>query len=95
MTDEDIEKVARKVLEMQKQEGVKTVKNQNTVAEVISKYHKEVYDKFGTTGQIDSAIRTVAIYSQGQRYISRLTAEELDKAREFAEILYKKILGKE
>lgn len=95
MNDEDIEKVARKVLELQKQEGVKAVKNPNTISDVINKYHREVYDKFGATGMIDSAIRTVVVYSQGQRYISRLNSVELDKAKEFAEFLYKKILGKE
>ena len=60
MTDEEIEKIARKVLELQKAEGVKTTQSLLTFQEVQQRYHKEIYQKFGTTNGIDSAIRTVA-----------------------------------
>lgn len=63
MTDEEIEKIAKKVLELQKADGVKTTQSLLTFQEVQQRYHKEIYQKFGTTGGIDSAIRTVATYS--------------------------------
>lgn len=62
MTDEEIEKIARKVLELQKAEGIKTTQSLLTFQEVQQRYHKDVFTKFGTTGSIDSAIRTVATY---------------------------------
>ena len=60
MTDEEIEKIAKKVLELQKTEGVKTTQSILTFQEVQQRYHHEIYQKFGTTGRIDDAIRTVA-----------------------------------
>lgn len=93
MTEEEIEKVARKVLELQKAEGVKTTQSLLTFQEVQQRYHKEIYDKFGTTGGIDSAIRTVATYSQGQRYVARLGGKEFDNAVQVADKLYRLILG--
>ena len=72
MTEEEIDKVARRVLELQKESGVKTTQSILTFQEVQQRYHKDIYTKFGTTGSIDSAIRTVATYSQGQRYVARL-----------------------
>ena len=93
MTDEEIEKIAKKVLELQKAEGVKTTQSLLTFQEVQQRYHKEVFQKFGTTGGIDSAIRTVATYSQGQRYVARLCGKEFDSAVQVADKLYRLILG--
>ena len=93
MTDEEIEKIAKKVLELQKAEGVKTTQSLLTFQEVQQKYHKEIYQKFGTTNGIDSAIRTVATYSQGQRYVARLGGKEFDDAVQVADKLYKLVLG--
>lgn len=96
MSDEDIDKIAKRVLELQKEQGVKaTQQGLLTFQEVQQRYHKEVYQKFGTTGGIDNAIRTVATYSQGQRYVARLGGKEFDKAVQVADKLYKLILGKE
>lgn len=95
MSEEDIEKIAKKVLELQKADGVKTTQSLLTFQEVQQRYHKEVYAKFGTTGGIDSAIRTVATYSQGQRYVARLGGTEFDNAVQVADKLYKLILGLE
>lgn len=95
MTDEEIEKIARKVLELQKEEGVKTTQSLLTFQEVQQRYHKEVFHKFGTTGSIDSAIRTVATYSQGQRYVARLGGANFDNAVQVADRLYRLILGEE
>ena len=93
MTDEEIEKIARKVLELQKAEGVKTTQSVLTFQEVQQRYHKEIYQKFGTTEGIDRAIRTVATYSQGQRYVARLGGKEFDNAVQVADKLYKLVLG--
>ena len=93
MTDEEIEKIAKKVLELQKAEGVKTTQSLLTFQEVQQRYHKEIYQKFGTTSGIDSAIRTVATYSQGQRYVARLGGKEFDNAVQVADKLYKLVLG--
>lgn len=93
MTDEEIEKIAKKVLELQKADGVKTTQSLLTFQEVQQRYHKEIYQKFGTTGGIDSAIRTVATYSQGQRYVARLVGKEFDNAVQVADKLYKLVLG--
>lgn len=93
MTDEEIDKIAKKVLELQKAEGVKTTQSLLTFQEVQQRYHKEIYLKFGTTGGIDSAIRTVATYSQGQRYVARLGGKEFDNAVQIADKLYKLVLG--
>ena len=93
MTDEEIEKIAKKVLELQKADGVKATQSILTFQEVQQRYHKEIYQKFGTTGVIDSAIRTVATYSQGQRYVARLGGKEFDNAVQVADKLYKLVLG--
>lgn len=93
MTDEEIEKIAKKVLELQKAEGVKSTQSLLTFQEVQQRYHKEIYQKFGTTNGIDSAIRTVATYSQGQRYVARLGGKEFDDAVQVADKLYKLVLG--
>lgn len=96
MTDEDIDKIARRVLELQKEQGTKTIQsNLLTFQEVQQRYHKDVYQKFGTTGGIDSAIRTVATYSQGQRYVARLSGKDFDNAVKVADKLYRLILGEE
>ena len=96
MTDEDIDKIAKRVLELQKEQGTKTVQsNLLTFQEVQQRYHKDVYQKFGTTGGIESAIRTVATYSQGQRYVARLSGKDFDNAVKVADKLYRMILGLE
>ena len=93
MTDEEIEKIARNVLELQKADSVKTTQSLLTFQEVQQRYHKELFQKFGTTGSIDSAIRTVATYSQGQRYVARLGGEQFDNAVQVADKLYRLVLG--
>lgn len=93
MTDEEIEKIAKKVLELQKADGVKTTQSLLTFQEVQQRYHKEIYQKFGATATIDNAIRTVATYGQGQRYVTRLGGKEFDNAVQVADKLYKLVLG--
>lgn len=40
MTDEEIEKIAKKVLELQKADGVKTTQSLLTFQEVQQRYHR-------------------------------------------------------
>ena len=70
LTDDDVERIAKKILELQAKDGIKAVRSPNMIAEVTRKYHQKLWGKFGGTGTIEQAVRTVAIYSQGQRYIS-------------------------
>lgn len=95
MTDEEIDRIAKRVLQLQKEQGVKTTQSLLTFQEVQQIYHKDIFQKFGTTGGIDSAIRTVATYSQGQRYVARLSGKEFDNAVQVADKLYRLILGLE
>lgn len=93
MTDEEIEKLAEKLAQKQKEEYIKSRRQHNTIAEITRKYHERIWDKFGATGTIESAIRTVAIYKAGERYISRLNDEQLVECQEYAEKLFKDLLG--
>lgn len=95
LSDDEIEQIARKVLELQKADGVKTTQSLLTFQEVQQRYHKEIFQKFGTTGSVDNAIRTVATYSQGQRYVARLGGEQFDNAVQVADKLYRLLLGEE
>lgn len=93
MTDEDIEKIAKRVLEMQIEQGVKAINGRCSLADISNKYHQKMFDKFGTTGQIESAIRTVAIYKTGVRYMARIPENKFEECRNYAEKIYKDILG--
>ena len=95
MSEEDIERIAKKVIELQKSDGIKSTQSLWTFQEVQQRYHKQVFDKFGTTGSIDSAIRTVATYSQGQRYVASLSGQEFDNAIQVTDKLYRLVLGLE
>lgn len=92
LTDEDIEKIARKVTELQKENEIKNVRSTFRLSNIRNKYHKQIYDKFGTTGNIEDAIRVVAVYKCGQRYISRIPEEKWKECEDYAEQLYKDIL---
>lgn len=63
MTEEEIDKVARRVLELQKESGLKTTQSILTFQEVQQRYHKDIYTKFGTTGSIDIAVENIG-YSE-------------------------------
>ena len=61
MSDEDIDKIAKKVVEIQEKEKIK--KNPRIhpqIRDIREKYHEEIYKKFGPTGNIEDAIRVVA-----------------------------------
>lgn len=93
MTDEEIDKIAKRVLEMQLQQGVKAINGKCSVSDISNKYHNKMFEKFGTTGQIETAIRTVAVYKTGVRYIAQIPENKFEECRNYAEKLYKDILG--
>lgn len=92
MSDEDIEKIAKRVLEMQLEQGIKAINGKCSISDISNKYHKAMFNKFGTTGQIEAAIRTVAVYKTGVRYISQIPENKFEECRNYAEQLYKDIL---
>lgn len=92
MTDEEINKIAMRVFELQKKYGIKSTNGRCSIADITSKYHKQLYDKFGATGQIETAVRIVAIYSIGYRYINQIPEDKFEYCRNYAEKLYKEIL---
>ena len=81
MSDEEIDRIAKRVLEMQKEQGIKTVNGRCSIADITNKYHKQLYEKVGTTGQIESAIRTVAVYKVGVRYMAQVPENEFAEWR--------------
>ncbi len=92
LTDEEVDKIAKKVLEMQLQQGIKTTNGRCSIADITNKYHEKMYKRFGTTGQIESAIRTVAVYKVGVRYIAQIPENKFEECRNYAEQIYKDIL---
>ena len=93
MSEEEIEKMAEKMLEIQEKIKTREKRNNNSLRDITNKYHAKIYDKFGSTQTIESAIRTVAVYKCGQRYITRAKEEKMEECMEYAEKLYKDILG--
>lgn len=92
LSEQDITKIAEKVLELQEKEGIKAIRGKCSIADITDKYHKQMYEKFGTTGTIEAAIRTVAVYKTGTRYISQIPEKKFEECRSYAEKIYKDIL---
>lgn len=93
ITQEEREKLKAEIKQELIDEQRQSQTSMLSVGEIAKKYHKQVYEKFGLTGTIDSAIRTVAVYACGERYIKRVKTENWQKCLEYAEKLYKDILG--
>ena len=93
MTDEEIDKIAKRVLELQLEQGIRTLNGKCSIADISNKYHQKMFEKFGTTGQIETAIRTVAVYKTVVRYIAQIPENKFEECRNYAEKLYKDILG--
>lgn len=64
-----------------------------TIRSIRNKYVQKIVDKFGPTGAIDSAIRTVATYKMGKRKCSLINQEQLEEWEETLDFLYKYVLG--
>lgn len=91
MTDEEIMKVAMKVIELQEAQSKSKVISVNKTSEVQSKYHKKLWDIFGSTGTIEAAVRTVATYMAGGRTLSTLSLEQHYKCLEIMDELFGRI----
>ena len=89
---DDIDKIARKVIEMQKQEGVKLTNSRCSIADITDKYHRKMYEKYGPTGVIEGAIRTIATYKVGARAMYQIPESKFEECRLYAEKLYKDLL---
>lgn len=64
-----------------------------TIRNIRNKYVQKIVDKFGPTGAIDSAIRTVATYKMGKRKCSSINQEQLQEWEETLDFLYRYVLG--
>lgn len=93
MTEEEIEKIAKKIIELNNREREKSKRQYPLITNIRKKYHKEIYERFGATGTIEDAIRVVATYKCGQRYVSRIPEERWQEYAEYTEKIYKDILG--
>lgn len=95
MSDEDILKIAQKVIELQNINSTGKVLTANRTAEITKKYHKPLYEKFGSTGTIEAAVRTVACYMAGERTMNALTLEKYYECMGVMDELFSRICGEE
>lgn len=68
-------------------------KKRLTSSKIRNKYVNQIVNKFGATGVIDSAIRTVATYRMGQRKTSQISLKELENWENTLDFLYRYVLG--
>ena len=92
LSEEEIDKIAKRVIELNPQKGTYRV---YPSTEIIQKYHKRIYEKFGSTGTIEDAIRTVTTYKCGFRRLSQIPLEQHEEYKEYMEKIYNDILGEE
>ena len=94
LSEEEIDKIAKRVLELNVvEERYKYRVYPSTL--IKNKYHQEIYKRFGATGTIEDAIRTVATYKCGARVLRQIPVEKHVEFAEYMEKLYKDILGEE
>lgn len=86
--------------ELRKELKIELIKNETlynkkaiTSSIVRNKYANKISDKFGATGNIDSAIRTVATYRLGERKASQIKTDKIKEWEESLDFLYKYVLG--
>ncbi len=99
--EEDYKKFREQMKKEIKEEVLKEMSNNMTLHNkkiattkyVRDKYVKKIVDKFGPTGAIDSAIRTVATYKMGSRKCSLLNVEQIGQWEEILDFLYRYVLG--
>ena len=95
LSTEDIEVIAKKIVELTKSNINTSPRGKTPLTGIINKYHTMLYRKYGATGTMEAAIRTTACLMAGQRYCSELHGEQLEKACEYMEYIYKTIEGTE
>lgn len=91
MTDQEVLRIAQKVIELQESTSKQKIVSANRTAQVAEKYHTKMHELFGPTGTIESAVRTVATYMAGGRRLSELTLEQHYKCLEIMDELFSRI----
>ena len=93
LSTEDIDAIAKRIVELTKGNVDITPRGKTPLTDIINKNHQMLYRKYGATGTMEAAIRTTACLMAGQRYCSGLHGEQLEKACEYMEYIYKTIEG--
>ena len=97
LSKEDIDAIAKRIVELTKNNVDITPRGKTPLTDIAKKYHQVLYNKYGVTGTLESAIRVTCCLMAGQRYCSQLHGEQLEKACEYMEYIYQTIekLGSE
>lgn len=91
LSAEDIDAIAKRIIELTKNNVDITPRNKTPLTDIAKKYHQTLYNKFGVTGTLESSIRTTCCLLAGQRYCNALRGEQLEKACEYMERIYQTI----
>ena len=91
LSEEDIKAIAKQIIALTKNNIDIMPRGKTPLKDITDKYHEMLYSRYGTTGTIADSIRTTACVMAGQRYCNRLAGEQLNKACEYMEYIYKAI----
>lgn len=91
LSAEDIDAIAKKIVELTKNNVDITPRGKTPLSDITNKYHQMLYRKYGATGTMQAAIRTTCCLMAGQRYCSSLRGEQMEKACEYMEYIYQTI----
>lgn len=87
------QEIKEEILNEQRKNETLYNKKRLTSSKIRNRYVNQIMNKFGTTGVIDSAIRTVATYRMGKRKTSQISSEELENWEDILDFLYRYVLG--
>ena len=93
LSTEDIDAIAKRIVELTNSNINTSPRGKTPLTGIINKYHTMLHRKYGATGTMEAAIRTTVCLMAGQRYCSELRGEQLEKACEYMEYIYKTIEG--
>ena len=93
MSEEEKQKLKQEIISELIQDNIKESTRTFNSSQISKKYRDEMYKKFGSRGRIDDAIRTVAIYKCGTRYLSQIPCNKIEEFFNYMEKLYKDILN--
>lgn len=91
LSEEDIDAIAKRIITLTKNNIDIMPRGKTRLKDVTDKYHNMLYHRYGATGTMADAIRLTACLMAGQRYCNRLEGEQIDKACEYMEYIYKTI----
>ncbi len=99
----DIEKLKKELKEELKEEMMNELKLKDTIyvrrqvstVKIRKEYHDKIYKKFGSTGTIEDAIRTVATYSMGYRKVASIPFAKEEEFENKLKRLYEFVLNEE